>query len=155
MNKCILFKSWTYDPWRPFQPAVVKCCCCSVTNCVQLFATPWTHQAPLSSTISWSLLKFMFIESVMLFNHLILCSPFSFCLQTFPASTSFPMSQLFTSSGQSTGASALASVLPVNIQGWFSLGLIGLISLLSKRLSRVFSSTRVWNYQFFGAQPYL
>ena len=66
---------------------------------------------------------------------------FSFCLQSFPASGSFPMSRLFTSGGQSTGASASASVLPMNIQGWFPLGLTGLISLLSKGLSRVFSST--------------
>ena len=64
---------------------------------------------------------------------------FSFCLQSFPASTSFPMSQLFASGDQSIGASASASVL--NIQGWFPLGLTGLISLKSKGLSRVFSST--------------
>ena len=63
--------------------------------------------------------------------------PFSSCLQSFPAPGSFPMSQLFTSGGQSIGASASASVLPVNIQGWFPLGLIGLISLQSKGLSRV------------------
>ena len=64
--------------------------------------------------------------------------PFSSCTQSFPASGSFPMSQLFTSGSQSIGASA--SVLPVNIQGWFPLGLTGLISLLSKGLSRVFST---------------
>ena len=68
--------------------------------------------------------------------------PFS-SLQSFPASGSFPLSQLFISHGQSIRASALASVLPVNIQGWFSLGLTGLISLLSERLSRVFSSTKL------------
>ena len=65
------------------------------------------------------------------------------CLQSFPASGSFPMSWLFESAGQSTGASASASVLPMNIQGWFPLGLTGLISLLSKGLSRIFSSTKV------------
>ena len=65
--------------------------------------------------------------------------PFSFCLQSFPASESFPMNQLFTSGGQSIGASASASVFPINIQGWCPLGLIGLISLQSKGLSRVFS----------------
>ena len=70
-----------------------------------------------------------------------LSSPFSSCLQSFPASGSFPMSQLFASGGQSFGASVLASVLPVNIQGWFPLGLTGLISLQSKGLSRVFFST--------------
>ena len=69
-------------------------------------------------------------------------SPFSFCLQSFPASGSFPVSQLFASGGQSIGASASASVLSVNIQGWFPLGLTGFISLQSKGLSSVFSSTR-------------
>ena len=81
--------------------------------------------------------------------------PFSSCLQSFPASGSFPMSQFFTSGGQSTGASAPASVLPINIQGWFPLELTSLISFLSKGLSRVFSSTTVWKHQFFGAQPSL
>ena len=76
--------------------------------------------------------------------------PFSSCFQTFPASGSFPRSQLFASGGQSIGASASVTVLPVNIQGWFPLGLIGLTSLLSKGFSRVFSSTIVWKHQFFG-----
>ena len=70
--------------------------------------------------------------------------PFSSCSQCFPASGSFPVSQFFTSGGQSTEASASASVLPVNIQDWFPLGLTGLISVESKGLSRVFSSTTVW-----------
>ena len=78
-----------------------------------------------------------------------------FCLQSFPASGSFPMSQLFTSGCQSTGASASVSVLPMNIQDWFSLGLTGLISLQSKGLSRVFSNTKVQKHQFFGTQPSL
>ena len=81
--------------------------------------------------------------------------PFSSCPQCFLESGSFPMSWLFTSGGQSIGASALASVLQVNIQGWFPLGLTGLISLLSKGLSRVFCSTTVWKHQFFGTQPSL
>ena len=81
--------------------------------------------------------------------------PFSSCLQSFPASGSFPVSWLFTSGGQSTGVSASASVLPMNIQDWFPLGLTGLISLQSKRLSRVFSNTTVPQHQFFGAQPSL
>ena len=68
---------------------------------------------------------------------------FFFCLQSFPASGSFPMSRLFASGGRSIGASASASVLPVNIQGWFTLGFTDLISLQSKGLSRVFSSTTV------------
>ena len=92
-------------------------------------------------TISLSFLKLMSIESVMPSSHLICVSPFSSCLQSFPASGSFPVSQIFASGSQSIGASASVSVFPVNIQGWFLLGLTGLIFLLSKGLSRVFSST--------------
>ena len=77
---------------------------------------------------------------------------FSSCPQSFPASGSFPMSWFFTSGDQSIGASTSASVLSMNIQGWFPLGLIGLISFLSKELSRVFSSTTFWKHQFFSAQ---
>ena len=77
--------------------------------------------------------------------------PFSSCLQPFPASGSFPMSQFFTSGGQSIGVSVSASVLPMTIQGWFPLGLTGLI-LQSKGLSRVFSNTTVQKHQFFGTQ---
>ena len=80
-------------------------------------------------------------------------APFSSCLQSFPESGSFPMSQLFRSDDQSMGASALASILPMKIQGWFLLGLTGLISLQSKGLSRVFSSTTIRKYQFFVTQP--
>ena len=80
---------------------------------------------------------------------------FSFCPQSFPASGSFTMSKLFTSSGQRTGALASASVLPMNTQGWFPLRLTGWISLLSKGLSRVFSSTTGWRHQFFSTQPSL
>ena len=80
---------------------------------------------------------------------------FSSYLQSFPAAGPLPMSWLFTSGGQSTGASASGTVLPVNIQGWFPLGLTDLISLKSKGLSRGFSNTTVQKYQFFGAQPSL
>ena len=88
-------------------------------------------------------------------------TPFSSCPQSFPASGSFPVSQLFISGGQSIGTSASTSVLPMNNQGWLPLGLTGLIFSLSKGLSRVFCSTTVWNiihvsvYQFFSAQPSL
>ena len=78
--------------------------------------------------------------------------PFSSCLQSFPASGSFQMSQFFTSGGQNIGVSASASVLPRNIQDWFPLGLTGLISLKSKGLSRVFTNTTIQKHQFFGAQ---
>ena len=75
--------------------------------------------------------------------------PFSFCLQSCQASVAFPVSQLCASGGQR----ALASVIPMNIQGWFPLRLTGLISLQSKGFSRVFFSTTVWKHQFFGSQP--
>ena len=78
--------------------------------------------------------------------------PFSSCLQSFPASEAFLMSQFFTSSGQSIGVSASASVLPKNIQDWCPLGWTGWIFLQSRGLSRVFSNTTVQKHQFFGAQ---
>ena len=78
--------------------------------------------------------------------------PFSSCLQSFPASGSFPMSQLLASGGQNIGVSALASVLPMNTQDWFPLGWTGCISLQSKGLSRVFSNTTVQKHQFFNTQ---
>ena len=80
---------------------------------------------------------------------------FSFCLQSFPASGAFPVSQLFTSGGQNTRVSASETVLPMNIQDRFPLELTGLISLHFKGLSRVFSSTTIPKYQFFRAQPFL
>ena len=79
---------------------------------------------------------------------------FSFCLQSLPAAGSFPMIRLFASGGQSIGGSASASVLPMNVQGWFLSGLTGLI-LQSKGLWRVFSSTTVWRHQLFSTQPFL
>ena len=82
-------------------------------------------------------------------------TPFSSCPQSFLASGSFPMSRFFASGGRSIGASASASVLPMNVQCWFPLGWTGLISLLSKGLSRIFSNTMVWTHQFFSAQPCL
>ena len=78
--------------------------------------------------------------------------PFSFCPQSLPASGSFPMSQLFAWDGQSVGVSALASVLPMNTQGWSLLEWTGWISLQSKGLARVFSNTTVQKHQFFGGQ---
>ena len=78
--------------------------------------------------------------------------PFSFCLQSFPTSGYFQMSQFFESGGQSIGVSAAASVLPMNIQDWFPLGWTSLISLQSKGLSRVFSSTTIPNHQFVSTQ---
>ena len=114
-------------------------------------ATPWTAvlQASPSFTISQSLLKLMSIELVMLSYPL---SPASLPpLKSFPASGSFPMSLLFASGGQSIGASASASVLPMNIQDWSPLGWTGWISLQSKGLSGVFSNATVQKHQFFSA----
>jgi len=109
---------------------------------VWLFVTPWTaaRQASLSITNSQSPPKLMSIESVMPSNHLILCHLFSSRPQSFPASGSFPMSQRFTSGGQSIGVSTSTSVLPMNTQDWSPLGWTGWISLQSKGLSRVFKS---------------
>ena len=78
-----------------------------------------------------------------------------FCLQSFPASGSFPMSRLFTSGGQSIGVSASALILAMIILGWFPLGLAGLIFLPFKGLIRIFSSTTIWKHQFFSTQPSL
>ena len=107
---------------------------------------------PWPSTNSRNLLKLMSIKLVMPSNHVILCCPL-LLLQPFPASGSSPMSQFFTSGGQSVGVSASASVLPIYIQDWFALGWTGWISLQSKGLWRVFSNTIVQKHQFFGAQP--
>ena len=123
-------------------------------SCVELFATPWTaaHQSSLSNTNSRSLLKLMFIESVMPSNHLILCHPLLLPPSVFPSIRVFVMSQLFSSGGQNIGVSVSASVLPMNIQDQFSLGWTGWISLQSKGLSRVFTNTIVQKHHFFGTQ---
>ena len=116
-------------------------------------AIPWASacQASLSFTISQSLLKLMSLESVMPSNSILLCH-FLLLPSTFSSIKLFPVSWLFTSGDQSTGASASASVLPVNIQDWFPFGLTDLISLKSKGLWRVFSNTTVQKHQFFGSQ---
>ena len=97
----------------------------SITQSYPIFVTPWTAdcQASLSITNSWSLFKLMSIESVMQSTISPFVIPFSSCLQSFPATGSFPRSQFFTSGSQSIGASTSASVLPMNIQDWFPLGL--------------------------------
>ena len=150
-------------------------CCCSVTNScpalwlhglqhtrlpsiqlllsgVWLFVTLWTAacQAPLSFTISLSLLKFMSTESVMLCNHLIPCHLFSFC----PLSQHQGLFQWVSSSHQVANVLKLQlqQVLPMSIQGLFPLRLSGLISLQSKGFSKVFSSTTIQKHQFFSTQ---
>ena len=97
----------------------------------------------------------MSIESVMPSNHLILCHPLLLRPLSFPASGSFPVSQFFTSGSQSIGVSALASVLPMNIQDWFPLGWTGLTYLQFKGLSRVFFNTTVQKHQFFGSASFI
>ena len=121
---------------------------------VQLFATPWTAacQTSLSISNSRSLLKLMSIESVMPSNHLILCSPLLLPPSIFPSIRVFSNKSVLCSRGPSTGVSALASVLPMNIQDWFPLGWTGWISLQFKGLSRVFSNTTGQKHQFFSAQ---
>ena len=121
---------------------------------VQLFMTPWTvaHQASLSITNSWSLLKLMSIESVIPSNRLILCFPLPLPPSIFPSIRVFYNGQYFVSGGQSIGTSASSSVLPMNVQDWFPLGWTGWISLPSKGLSRVFSNITVQKHQFFSAQ---
>ena len=123
---------------------------------VWFFATPWTaaSQAFLSFTISWSLLRLMSLESMMPSNHLILCHPL-LLPSVFPSIGVFSNESTLQSGGQSIGASASASVLPMNIQNWFLFRLTDLISLQSKGLSRVFSSTTFRKHQSFSAQPSL
>ena len=126
-------------------------CCCSVAK---PHPAPWDPMDCI--TPGFPVLHYL-PEFAYICRHPTISSsvvPFSSVPQSFPASWSFPMSWLFASGG-SKGASALASVLPMNIQGWFPLGWTGLLSLLSKGLSRVFSSTTVQNHQFFNAQPSL
>ena len=125
--------------------------------CVWLFATLWTAapQTSLSFTISWSLLHSCPLSQRCHATISSCVTPISCCSRSFPASSSFPISQLSTSGGYSIEALASASVLPMNIQGWFPLGLTGLISLLSEGLWRVFSSTTIQKCQFFSPYPFL
>ena len=114
------------------------------------YSTPGSsvlHLSPEVCSNSYPLSRWCYL--INLFS----ASPFYFCLQFFPASGTFPMSQLFPSSGQSIAASVSESVLPMNIQEWFPLGLTGLISFLSKELSGVFSSTTVQKHQLFSSRP--
>ena len=132
-------------------------CCCSVTKSSPTLQPPGLQHTRLpcpslfprdcSNSCRFSRQCYLTISSS--------GTLFYFYFEPFPTSGSFPMSWLFALGGQSMGASASASVLPMNIQGWFPLGLTGLISLQSKGLSRVFSSTTIRRHPFFGAQPSL
>ena len=124
----------------------------SVAQLCRLLAWTASRQAFLSITSSWSLLKLISIELVMPSNHLILCRPLLLPPSIFPSIKVFSNGQFFASGGQSIGASASASVLPMNIQDLFPLGWTGWISLQSKGLSRVLSNTTVQKHQFFSSQ---
>ena len=128
-------------------------CCFAVSQSCSALCNPMYCSMPVFPDLDYlpSLLRLMSSESMMPSNHFILCCP-SPAFKSFPASESFLMSQLFASDGQSIGASA--SVLPMHIRGWFPSGLTRLTSMLSKGLSRIFSSTTIFS-QFFGAQPCL
>ena len=118
---------------------------------------PWTvaHQASLSITNSQSLLKFLSIESVLPSNHLILCHPLLLLPSIFPSLRVFSKESVLCTRWQKYWSFSFRSVLPMNIQDWFPLGLSGLISLQSNGLSRVFSNTTVQRHHFLGAQPSL
>ena len=127
------------------------------SHSVRLLMTPRTTacQASLSITLSWSLLKLMSTELVMPSKTIPSCYPLLPLPSIFPSIRVFLMSRLFPSGGQSIGAAASASVLPMNIQDWFPLGSTSLISLKSKGLSRVSSNTTVQKHSFFGVQSSL
>ena len=133
--------------------AVPCCCFCSVAQS-SLTVTPWSvaHQAPYSSQTlgvgSDSCPSNQWCHATISSS----AASFSFSLQSFPTSGSLPMSQLFPTGGQKFGASTSASDIPMNIQRWFPSGMTGLISFLSRGLSRVFSSTTVKQHQFFSTQ---
>ena len=127
----------------------------SLSVVVWLFATPWSAacQASLSYTIPRSLPKFMSIELVLPSNHLIICHPLILLSSIFLSIRVFSNESALPIRCQSIGA--LASIFPMNIQDWFPLGLTGWIFMLSKGLSKVFSSITIQKHQFCGAQPSL
>ena len=127
------------------------CCCCLVAEPFPTFCEPMNCSMPgfLVLHHRWSLLKLLSIESVIPHSHLILCHPL-LLPSIFPSIRVFPKELVLRNGGQTIGASALASILPVNIQDWFPLGLTGLISLQLKGLSRVFSSITIGIHQYFS-----
>ena len=141
--------------WAPcaIQLAILHISSVQLVSHVWFFEIPWTaaHQSSLSTDNSWSLLKFMSTESGMPPNHPIPCCPLFFLPSIFHSIRVFFTNSVFTSGGQSIGTSTSVSVFPMNIQDWFPLELIGLISLQYKELSRIFYNT-VEKHQFFSAQ---
>ena len=146
MRVCLVWKESAGKVIQHWDVADVSCCVVAQScptlqpHGLQHAGPPWPSPAPRACSNSCPLSQWCHptISSPV--------SPFSSCLQSFPASGSFSTSQLFASGGQSIGASASASVLPMNIQGWFPLGWTGWVSLPSKGLSRVFSSATIWKH---------
>ena len=137
----------------------LSCTCCSVTQLCPTLCDPVDCSTP-GFPVLHHLLEFAqnhvhWVNDAIQPSHPLSSPSLPALNLSFPASGSFPMSQFFTSGGQIIGTSASATALPMNIQGWFPLRLTGLISLQSKGLSRVFSSTTVWKHQFFSTQPSL
>ena len=155
-----LFQSWEISALKMLDSSALCLVLCVESNlllfgCYVLSSSLWPHglQHAGSSVLHYLLeLSPIHVHQLVMLTISSSASPFSFCLQYFPASECFPMSWLFQSGSQIIGTSA--SVLPKNIQGWFPLGLTGLI-LQSKELSRVFSSTMIQKQQLFGTQPSL
>ena len=142
------------SPWTAAHQDSLSFSSVKLLNLVWRFATPWTAApqascpSPTSGTYSNSCPLHRWCHPTISSSVV----PLSSCLQSFPASGSFPRSQFFVSGSQSIGVSASASVLPMNTQDWSPLGWTGLISLQSKGLSRVFSNITVQKHQFFGSQ---
>ena len=143
-NNLLSQKSMNISAFLKFKVIMIEYVAVQSLSYVCLFVTPWTasDQTLLSSIISGSFSHSCLLSQCCSLTISYSALPFSFCLQTFPVSGSFPMNWLFTLRGQSTGVSASASVLPMNIQGRFLSELTSLISLQSKGLSRIFSSTK-------------
>ena len=140
-------EQWISVIYKP--PVYAAWLCPTLQSCIlQRARTPVPHHLPAFA-------KFTSTPLVIPASCPILWCPLSFCPQSFPALGTFPISHLLASDDQNSGDSASASILPVNIQGWSPLRLTGLISLLSKGLSGVFSSTTVQRHQFFGILPSL
>ena len=139
---------------RPLCTLCYVCCCCSVAQSCSTLCDAMDCSMPgfpvLHHLLELAQTHVHWVSDAIQPSHPVI--PFSSCLQSFPASRSFPMSQCFTSGCQIIGVSASASVLPMKSQDWFPLGLIGLISWQSKGLSRVFSNTTVQKHQFFSAK---
>ena len=154
MNACHLLRTAS-APWSILPSYLLSIMFSSVTQSCQTLCNPMDCSMPgfPSFTNSWSLLKLMSIESVMPSNHLVLCHPLLLLPSVFPSIWGFPSESALGSNGQSIAVTA--SMLPVNIQGWFPSWLTGWVSMQSNGLWRVFSSATIQKHQFFSTQPSL